>query len=169
MVPSSLFLTGEYEHKIDAKNRLFVPAALRDVIEIDADLETDFFLVLGPNKILSLYPYRYFRHLAEANREGLVRSQEAVDFDRVTFALTMHLVLDNNNRLTLPGKMLKRAGIDKDVVLIGARDHIEIWDAKVWKEYLQEHLDNYEGVLDLGRAAQGQEAQKDNKNVGRSH
>ncbi len=152
MSPSLLFLTGEYEHKLDSKNRLFVPGRLRDCIYPERD-GLGFFLVFGPNKILGLYPDQYYRRLALSEEGQLVPGAELVDFERVTFALASHLELDQQNRLTLPAKMIERAQLGRDVVLIGAKDHIELWDAKVWKNYLAGQLEKHEELLELGRHA----------------
>ncbi len=152
MSPSLLFLTGEYEHKLDSKNRLFIPGRLRDCIYPDRD-GLGFFLVFGPNKILGLYPDKYYRRLALSAGGQLVPGAGLVDFERVTFALASHLELDPQNRLTLPAKMIERAQLGRDVVLIGAKDHIELWDAKVWKNYLAGQLEKHEELLELGRQA----------------
>ena len=155
MNPSLLFLTGEYEHRLDSKNRLFIPTRLRECIYPERD-GLGFFLVLGPNKILALYPDEYYRRLAVGEGPRLVPAAERVDFERVTFALASHLDLDPQNRLTLPTKMVERAQLRRDVVLIGAKDHIEIWDAKVWKDYLGGQMEKHEELLELGRQV-GQE------------
>ena len=152
MSPSLLFLTGEYDHRLDSKNRLVVPGRLRDCIYPERD-GMGFFLVLGPNKILGLYPDKYYRRLALSEGGQLVPTAGLVDFERVTFALASHLELDTPGRLTLPPKMLERAQMGRDVVLIGVKDHIELWDAKVWQNYLAGQLDQHEELLELGRQA----------------
>ncbi len=152
MSPSLLFLTGEYEHKLDSKNRLFIPGRLRECIYPERD-GLGFFLVFGPNKILGLYPDEYYRRLAVREEGQLVPGAELVDFERVTFALASHLELDPQNRLTLPAKMIERAQLGRDVVLIGAKDHIELWDGKAWKNYLAGQLEKHEELLELGRQA----------------
>ena len=163
MSPSILFLTGEYEHRLDAKNRLFIPTALRDCIYPERD-GLGFFLVFGPNKILSLYPDEYYRRLAAGDEAQLVTPAGRVDFERVTFALACHLELDSNSRLTLPTRMVERARVASDVVLTGVRDHIEVWDAKVWKNYLAARMDQHEELLELGRQGwRGQSQEKANK------
>ncbi len=152
MSPSLLFLTGEYEHKLDSKTRLFIPAKLRDHIYPDRD-GLVFYLVLGRNKILSLYPDEYYRRLAGEAGAGLVPGAGTLDFDRINFAMATHLDLDQHSRISLPPKMLVRAGLSTDVVLAGARDRIEIWDSKVWARYLEGQLEKFEEVLDGGRQA----------------
>jgi len=168
MGPSLLFLTGEYEHKLDSKNRLFIPTGLRESIYPERD-GLGFFLTLGPNKILSLYPDEYYRRLAVKGEPSLVPAARLVDFERVNFALACHLDLDPHNRLTLPSKMIERAGLNKDVVLIGVKDHIEIWDEKVWGDYLAEHLDKYEEVLELGRETKREQISYKDKNESRNN
>ncbi len=152
MSPSLLFLTGEYDHRLDSKNRLFIPGRLRECIYPERD-GLGFFLVFGPNKILGLYPDKYYRRLALGEGGQLVPTAGLVDFERVTFALASHLEIDPQGRLTLPPKMLERAQLGRDVVLIGVKDHIELWDAKVWKNYLAGQLDQHEELLELGRQA----------------
>ncbi len=160
MSPSLLFLTGEYEHKLDSKNRLFIPARLRECIYAERD-GLGFFVVFGPNKILGLYPDEYYRRLAVSGGGQLVPGAELVDFERVTFALASHLELDPQNRVTLPAKMVERAQLRRDVVLIGAKDHIEVWDAKVWKDYLAGQLERHEELLELGRQARGERTRQE--------
>jgi MraZ protein len=160
MSPSLLFLTGEYNHRLDSKNRLFIPGRLRGCIYPDRD-GLGFFLVFGPNKILGLYPDRYYRRLALSGAGQLVPGAGLVDFERITFALASHLELDPQSRLTLPTAMLKRAHLGREVVLIGVKDHIELWDAKVWKIYLATQLSQHEELLELGRGARsGQSSQE---------
>lgn len=152
MSPSLLFLTGEYEHKLDPKNRLFIPAGLREGIYSERD-GMGFFLVLGPNKILGLYPDEHYRRLAVSEGGRLVPAAGLVDFERVSFALARHLDLDPQNRVTLPARMVERAGLGRDIMLIGVKDHIEIWDAKVWDDYLSEQLQEHDELLGLGPRA----------------
>ena len=161
MSPSLLFLTGEYDHRLDSKNRLFIPGRLRESIYPERD-GLGFFLVFGPNKILGLYPDKYYRRLALGGPGQLVPRAGLVDFERVTFALASHLELDPQSRLTLPTAMLKRARLGREVVLIGVKDHIELWDAKVWKSYLAAQLAEHEELLELGRGSRsGQSSQEE--------
>ena len=157
MSPSILLLTGEYEHRLDAKNRLFIPSRLRESIHAERD-GAGFFLVFGPNRILCLYPDEYYRRLAAADGPRLVPPAKLVDFERVKFAQAYHLDLDSHSRVSVPQTMLKRAGLTRNVVLIGVRDHVEIWDADVWHRYLAEQVDKHEDLLELARQAQAEQS-----------
>ena len=164
MDPSLLFLTGEYEHRLDSKNRLFIPTKLRDCIYPDRD-GLSFYLVLGRNKILSLYPDQYYRRLAAETAGHLVPSSETADFQRVNFAMASHLELDQHSRVPLPSRMMARAGLGREVVLIGVADHIEVWDAKVWANYLAGHLERFEEVLDLGEKTVEERKKQDSQRL----
>ena len=157
MGPSILLFTGEYEHRLDAKHRLFIPSRLRDAIDVQRD-GAGFFLVFGPNRVLCLYPDEYYRRLAVADGPRLVPPAKLVDFERVKFAQAYHLDLDAHSRLSIPEKMITRAGLTRDVVLVGVRDHVEVWDAKVWHRYLDEQLEKHEELLELARQAQAEQA-----------
>ena len=157
MAPSILLLTGEYEHRLDAKHRLFIPSRLRESVDAQRD-GLGFFLVFGPNRILCLYPDEYYRRLAAADGPRLVPPAKLVDFERIKFAQAYHLDLDSHSRVPIPQKMLERAGLTRDVVLIGVRDHVEIWNAKVWHGYLAEQLDKHEELLELARQANAEQA-----------
>ena len=156
MGPSILLLTGEYEHRLDAKNRLFIPSRLRESIDPERD-GLGFFVVFGPNRVLCLYPDEYYRRLAAVDGPRLVPLAKLVDFERIKFAQAYHLDLDTHSRVSIPDKMLKRAHLTHEVVLIGVRDHVEIWDARVWQTYLAEQLEKHEELLELARQAQAEQ------------
>ena len=166
MSPSILLLTGEYEHRLDAKNRLFIPSRLRESIHAERD-GVGFFLVFGANRVLCLYPDEYYRRLAVADGPRLVPPAKLVDFERVKFAQAYHLDLDSHSRLSIPEKMLTRAGLTRDVVVIGVRDHVEIWDAKVWHRYLDEQLEKHEELLELARQAHAEQATRHSEGLQR--
>ncbi len=164
MGPSILLLTGEYEHRLDAKNRLFIPSRLRESIDPDRD-GFGFFVVFGPNRVLTLYPDEYYRRLAVADAPSLVPPAKLVDFERIKFAQAYHLDLDSHSRVSIPDRMLKRANLTRDVVLIGVRDHVEIWDAKVWQSYLAEQLDKHEELLELARQAHAEQTARQGRGL----
>ena len=91
-------------------------------------------------------------------------SGSAVDFQRVQFALATHVDVDAQGRIGMPSRMMERAGLGKDVVLIGVRDHIEIWDSTVWREYLAEQLERHQELLESGRQiGRGQEVPEEDQ------
>ena len=141
-----LILTGEYELTLDDKNRLLVPSRLREQMPSE-ELETGFYLTLGVNRIVSLYPDKYYQRIALAVAPRTVAPDESLVFDRVNYALAGRVELDRQGRVLLNDKSLRRAGLSDQVTLIGARDHLELWDKDQWEKYVEENLAVHEQML----------------------
>ena len=138
-----LLLTGEYQHVVDNKSRVLISNKLRN--QIDADEHgSNFYLVLGANGILCLYPEKYFERIALAVTPGTTAPDEAVAFERMSFAMSSKVELDGQGRLLLNEKLRKRAGLKDQITLIGARDHIELWNSESWEQYVSDHMAQYQ-------------------------
>ena len=138
-----LMLTGEYEHTLDEKNRLFVSIKLRS--QIDAEEHgSSFYLVMGANGILCLYPEKYFQQIALAGAPGTAAPDEAVNFERLSFALASRVELDRQGRLLLTEKLRRRAKLHDSLTLVGVRDHVELWNTEDWERYLEDNFSQYQ-------------------------
>ena len=145
-----LLLTGEYQHVVDNKSRVLISNKLRS--QIDADKHgSSFYLVLGSNGILCLYPERYFEQIALAVAPGTTAPDEAVAFERISFALANKVELDNQGRLLLNENLRKRAGLKDQITLIGVRDHIELWNSENWEQYLSDNMTQYQKQMSQAR------------------
>jgi len=111
-----------------------------------------FYQVLGVDRIISLYPDRYYERIALAVAPRKVAPDESLAFDRINYALAGRVELDRQGRVLLSEKMLRRAGLKEQVTLIGARDHLEVWDQDRWSAYLVENLGAHEKMLLQARA-----------------
>ena len=146
-----LILTGEFELTIDEKNRLSMPVRVRQQVPSE-DYGSGFYQVLGVDRIISLYPDRYYERIALAVAPRKVAPDESLAFDRINYALAGRVELDRQGRVLLNEKMLRRAGLKERVTLIGARDHLEVWDQQRWSDYLAENLPAHENMLLQARA-----------------
>jgi MraZ protein len=145
-----LLLTGEYQHVVDGKSRVLISNKLRN--QIDAEEHgSNFYLVLGANGILCLYPEKYYEQIVLAVAPNATAPDEAVAFERISFALTSKVELDNQGRLLLNERLRKRAGLKNNITLVGVRDHIEIWNNDNWEEYLSEHMVQYQKQMSQAR------------------
>ncbi len=145
-----LLLTGEYEHVVDNKGRVLISNKLRN--QIDAEEHgSNFYLVFGANGILCLYPEKYFEQIALAMAPGAVAPDEAVAFERISFALASKLELDGQGRLLLNEKLRKRAGLKDKITLVGVRDHIELWNSENWEQYLADNMAQYQKQVSQAR------------------
>ena len=155
-----LMLTGEYEHTLDNKGRLFVSNKLRSQIDT-GEYGSNFYLVLGANGILCLYPEIYFQQIALAGAPGMAAPDEAVTFERLSFALANKVELDRQGRLLLSEKIRRRAKITSNLTLVGVRDHIELWNTDSWEMYLADNLSQYQNQVMQARKTVLQKQSRD--------
>ncbi len=145
-----LLLTGEYQHTVDDKGRVLVSTKLRS--QIDAERHgSNFYIVLGANGILCLYPERHFEELALAVAPVTTAADEAVAFERMTFAMANKVELDSQGRLLLNDRLRKRAGLKDQITLIGVRDHIELWNSEQWEQYLSDNMSQFQKQMSQAR------------------
>jgi len=140
------FFTGEHEQTIGAKRRLAINSALRE--EQRAEDGEQYYLVLGPDKHLWLYPDEYYRRLASSMKRSLLPSRQMAKMS-MFFAMARLLKPDAQGRVVLPEKSLQRAKLDavENVTLVGKGDHIEIWPASEWETFVGDALGSYEDML----------------------
>jgi MraZ protein len=155
-----LLLTGEYQHVVDDKGRVLVSNKLRNQIDVD-EHGGNFYLVLGANGVLCLYPERYFEQIVLSVAPSATAPDEAVAFERISFALSSKIELDSQGRLLLNEKLRKRAGLKEDITLVGVRDHIELWNTDDWEQYLSDHLNQYQKQMTQARQVVMQQQAKE--------
>jgi MraZ protein len=155
-----LLLTGEYEGTVDEKGRVFISNKLRSQIDCD-EHGSNFYLTLGANGILCLYPEKYFKQIALAESPGTVAPDEAVVFERMNFALAGKVELDRQGRLLINEKIRKRANLQNNLTLIGVRDHIELWNSEDWDKYVSDNFRQFQQQTMQARQAVLQKQSKE--------
>lgn len=147
-------LYGEHELTIDDKNRLLVPSEIRKSLNPERDGEA-FFLVIGPNRKLWFYPERYYEYLVSQGRQELTPDEDLLAFNQFHFAMASRLELDKQARVLLPEKALRRTGTGREVTLIGARDHLELWNRDEWERRFEELMARSAEVMLRAKRAGG--------------
>lgn len=141
-----MFLAGTYELTIDIKNRLSIPFAIRRKLNEERDGHA-FYAVPGRRKgTLALYPEKYYERLRADLPADDSLSDEAYAYRQFEYSQSALLDPDGQGRVLIPERLLKKAGLDKDVVLIAVRDHLELWrradfeafEGGMWPEYPQQ-------------------------------
>ena len=122
---------GTHEHTIDEKNRLTLPAKFRD------GLDGGVVLVRGIDGTVDVYPRRSWEASAERISALDSLTREAREMKRFVFAGATVSELDKQGRVLIPPHLVTHAGIEKDVVLAGVHDRIEIWDTSEWASHLK--------------------------------
>ena len=116
-------MTGEYQHSLDNKGRLFIPAKLRD------ELGEVFFVTLSMDRCLCAY--------SSANWQALSDKVSAMPYIqqrkmRPLFAHAAKCELDSQGRALIPQNLREFAGLVKNVTVIGCNNHAELWDSEAW-------------------------------------
>jgi MraZ protein len=145
-----LLLTGEYQHIIDGKSRVLISNKLRSQIDSE-EHGSNFYLVLGANGILCLYPEKYFERIVLSVAPERTAPDEAVAFERMSFALASKVELDAQGRLLLNERLRTRASLSNNITLVGVRDHIEIWNNEDWERYLSDNMAQYQKQMSQAR------------------
>ena len=116
-------MTGQYQHSIDAKGRVFIPAKLRE------ELGETFYVTMGMDSCLSVYSDASWAKFTEKFESLPYTKTKAM---RPLFANAAKCEPDSQGRILLPQKLRAYAGLDKDVVIIGVSNRAEIWNAGRW-------------------------------------
>jgi MraZ protein len=127
-----LVLYGEYDLSIDDKSRMLVPSDVRKQLVPERDGEA-FFCVPGTDGRPWLYPELQYEALVSRDPRELTPGEDMLDYDRMNLGLASKIEMDKQGRILFPDKTLRRAGIGKEVTLIGVRDHLELWNRSDWE------------------------------------
>jgi MraZ protein len=131
-----LAFRGHYEHSLDAKNRLSIPARFRAAFSSGVVLAKD------PEPCVAIWPTETHESIIRKALGGLnpMGSQHR-KLSRFFQANSWDIDLDAAGRVTLPPPLLGHANVEKEVVVAGVGDHLEVWDRERWNEQ-QESLDS---------------------------
>lgn len=125
---------GEYEHTLDDKSRITLPARFRDA------LADDVVLAKGFDKNLDVYPGAAWKSVVQSRIAELDPfSGETRRLKRIVFAGAAQDKLDKQGRVLVPATLVDYAGLGKEIVIAGVDDHLEIWSKPAWLEQLREN------------------------------
>ena len=137
-------MTGQYAHNIDAKGRLFIPAALR------RELGQTFHVTVGQDHCLSVFSDESWDAFMGKLKE---LSYNEVKKLRALFAYAADCEPDSQGRILIPAKLREYAGLTKEVVVVGSFDRAEIWSAERWAAIENEAFSS--GALEQAMAEMG--------------
>ena len=141
-------LTGEFNHSIDPKGRLIIPSKFREI------LGEDFVITKGLDGCLFLYPNNEWKIFEDKLRTLPLTNKNARTFTRFFLGSAVDGGLDKQGRVLISAALREFAGLEKDVVLVGVLDRVEIWDKAKWDENnaaVEEDMDEIASQMeDLG-------------------
>ncbi len=139
-----MLLTGTYSRTLDEKKRLVFPKRVREQLNEPERL----FVTPGPDQSLWLYAQASLERQAEKIDQAPATDAEARVFRRLYFAQTEAVDVDRNGRILIPERLVQFAALKHEVVLIGVRDHLELWDGERWQQYLAQHAPRFDAVAE---------------------
>ena len=134
-------MTGNFEHKIDVKGRLFIPSSLRD------ELGDVFHVTISVEDCLTAYSGESWERFLEKVKAMPIRQQPKM---RPFFSNAARCELDSQGRVLIPQKLRDRIGLDKEVTVVGAGTFVQFWDTETFKHVDEQETtpDNLADVLD---------------------
>ena len=121
-------VTGEYQHALDNKGRIFIPAKLRE------ELGQVLYVTLSMDRCLSVYSEESWDSLTDkVNALPYVRQRKM----RPLFAHAVRCEMDAQGRILLPQNLREWAGFEKNVTVVGCNNHAELWDSDNWNAVLE--------------------------------
>ena len=122
-------LLGEYQHTIDEKGRMAIPAKFRKM------LSGGVVVTKGSEECLDLYPVEEWTKLAEKLSRLPINQADARAFARLRLAGASHAEIDSQGRVLIPDYLRSFAGIGAKAVIVGLYNRAEIWEEEKWRRY----------------------------------
>jgi MraZ protein len=133
---------GEYNHNLDSKGRLAIPAKFR------ASLKKGAVVTKGLDNYLFLYSKEQWQKMAEKLASLPTSQAKARAFSRHMIAGAMDVEFDSQGRITLPEYLRKFAALNKKTIIAGLYNHLEIWDEEAWNKYKKQAEKNSNDIAE---------------------
>ena len=127
---------GEHDVQVDAKGRIFVPAEFRR--KLPAEANDTFVVVRGYDHCLTAYPQQVWEVTAKKLLRLSQTERKNRIFMRAMLSQAAEVKMDRQGRVGIPRKLLERAGISDQMVVIGALDKLEFWNPEDWQQFMEE-------------------------------
>ena len=137
---------GEYEHTIDRKGRVIVPAKFRQALK-EHDVKS-LFLTRGLDACLFLFPESEWRATESKFKQIPFTKGEGRKFNRMFFSGATEVAVDGLGRLLVPKTLKEFAQIKQDVVIVGVSTRMEIWSKEKWQAFYESSRQSFEEVAE---------------------
>ena len=139
---------GEFQHNIDAKGRIIIPAKLRE------DLGAKFVITRGLDGCVFGYPLENWEKIQEKLKQLPLAKKEARAFTRFFYSAAAEAEIDKQGRINIPSTLVDYASLEKECLVLGVSDRIEIWSKTKWESVSSEIEESFEEIaedmLDFG-------------------
>ena len=135
-------LIGEYEHSLDAKGRLIMPAKIRE------DIGEKFIVTKGLDGCLFGFSQNEWNNFEEKLKTLPLTNKNARDFVRFFLSGATICEFDKQGRLNISQPLIKYADLKKECIIIGVNDRLEIWSKDRWEDFLSQNEDSISDIAD---------------------
>ncbi|ARK31102.1 division/cell wall cluster transcriptional repressor MraZ [Halalkalibacter krulwichiae] len=133
---------GEYRHNVDEKGRMIVPAKFRD------ELGSSFVVTRGLDRCLFVYPQQEWKKLEDQLKTLPFTKKDARAFTRFFFSGATECELDKQGRVNIASPLREYAHLDKECVVIGVSNRVEIWSKTIWEDYFAESEESFSEIAE---------------------
>lgn len=137
---------GEHEHTIDEKGRLIIPSKFREVFK--ENYVERFFVTRGLDSCLFVFTEDEWKKQEAKFRSLSFTSAEARQFNRLYFSGACEVTCDKQGRILVPDYLKEFAKIQRDVMIVGVSNRMEIWSKESWKEFFSKTKDSFEQIAE---------------------
>jgi MraZ protein len=144
-----VLFVGSHDLTIDAKGRLAVPSEIRSQLDPSGSPQVLYaaIQVLTEGPTLSLYTEQGFARRAEQLENSPRPAEEVLEYEQMFYGLACRVEMDKQGRIRVPDNLVRIAQLDKDVVMIGVKDHLQIHDRDAWLKKVADTLANRPQML----------------------
>jgi len=137
---------GEFQHSIDRKGRLILPAKFRETAK--NQFVEKFFVTRGLDKCLFMFSEEEWRSQENKFKGMSFTKQQSRTFNRLLFSGAQEIAFDKQGRVLLPQYLKDFAGIKKDVMIVGVSNRIEIWAKELWNDFYANSRQSFEEIAE---------------------
>ena len=141
-----MLLTGTFSRSIDQKSRVAIPKRLREMLACAQG--GILYVAPSTDRSLAIYTEESFGQLAERLKRSSPTEQHVRAFTRLFFAGAQQVELDAQGRIRIPGELVQLAALEKEVILLGVQDHLEVWSSQRWRAYLADKQANFDEIAE---------------------
>jgi len=142
-----MVITGTFRRVLDEKGRFALPKSMRVSVQ-QLEPESRWYMAPGIDGCLALYSEGAFQRLGELLANGSPTGPDVRAFSRLFYSQAQGVELDGQGRMRIPAGLASLARLNREIVVVGVRDHVEIWDAEQWEQYLQEKQGEYDRIAE---------------------
>ena len=143
-----MLLTGTFSRAIDEKLRITIPKSLREAFSKSSEAKDVVYVAPGTDGSLALYTGESLAELAKRLAQSSPGAQDVRAFSRLFYARAQAVEVDNQGRVRIPAELAQLAGLDKEAVLVGVQDHLELWEPRRWAEYVAQRQNQFDELAE---------------------